>query len=135
MGAQPPKKSNYVKGRSCDRRLEVLFIPPTPSRDLWFAHEAGAAVPPVLDEVLGCPVYFIITTTAEEGDPKMLPRMATGGDSVFVHYPAVGAEGELFPLVVPVIEGHPGQAVGLVELEDYILPLRLERHARGHDSY
>ena len=89
----------------------------------------------MLDEVLGHPVYFIITTTAEEGDPKMLPRMTIGCGRVFVHYPAVGAEGELFPLVVPIIEGHPGQAVGLVELEDYILPLRLERHAWGHDSY
>ena len=89
----------------------------------------------MLDEVLGCPVYFIITTTTEEGDPKMLPRMAIGGDCVFIHYPAVGAECELFLLAVPVIEGHPGQAVGLVELEDYILLLRLERHAWGHDSY
>ena len=65
----------------------------------------------------------------------MLPRMTIGSDSVLVHYPAVGAEGELFPLVVPVIDGHPRQAVGLVELEDHILPLRLERHARGNDSY
>ena len=65
----------------------------------------------------------------------MLPHMTIGGDSVLVHYSAVGAEGELFPLVVPVIDGHPGQAVGLMELEDHILPLRLERHARGHDSY
>ena len=135
MKAQPPKKLNYAKGRSHDRRLEVLFIPPTPPRDLWFAHEAGAAVPPVLDEVLGHPVYFIITTTAEEGDPKMLPRMTIGCDRVLIHYPTVGAEGELFPLVVPVIEGHPRQAVGLVELEDHILPLRLECHGRGHDSY
>ena len=53
----------------------------------------------------------------------MLPRMTIGSDSVFIHYPAVVAEGELFPLVVPIIEGHPGQAVDLVELEDYILPL------------
>ena len=65
----------------------------------------------------------------------MLPRMTIGGDGVFVHYPTVGAEGDLLPLVVPVIEDHPGQAVRLVELEDYILLLRLERHARGHDSY
>ena len=65
----------------------------------------------------------------------MLPRMTIGGDSVLVHYPAVGAEGELFPLVVPVIDGHPRQAVSLLELEDHILPLRLECHARGHDSY
>ena len=65
----------------------------------------------------------------------MLPRMTIGGDSVLVHYPTVGAEGELLPLVVPIIDGHPRQAVGLVELEDHILPLRLEHHARGHDSY
>ena len=63
-----PKKSNYAKERSRNRKQQVLFIPPALPRDLWFAHEAGAAVPPVLDEVLGCPVYFIITTTAEEGD-------------------------------------------------------------------
>ena len=65
----------------------------------------------------------------------MLPRMTIGGDSVFVHYPTVGAEGELFLLVVPIIEGHPGQAVGLMELEDHVLPLQLERHSWGHDSY
>ena len=65
----------------------------------------------------------------------MLPRMTIGGDSVLVHYSAVGAEGELLPLVVPIIDGHPRQAVSLVELEDHILPLRLERHARGHNSY
>ena len=53
----------------------------------------------------------------------MLPRMTIGGDSVLVHYPAVGAEGELFLLVVPIIDGHPRQAVSLVELEDHILPL------------
>ena len=65
----------------------------------------------------------------------MLPCMTIGGDSVLVHYPAVGAEGELLPLVVPVIDGHPRQAVSLVELEDHILPLQLECHARGHNSY
>ena len=56
------------KWRSHKRRRQVLFIPPALLRNLWFAHEAGAAVPPVLDEVLGCPVYFIITATTEEGD-------------------------------------------------------------------
>ena len=56
------------KWRSPKRRRQVLFIPPTLPRNLRFAHEAGAAVPPVLDEVLGCPVYFIITATTEEGD-------------------------------------------------------------------
>ena len=65
----------------------------------------------------------------------MFPHMTIGGDSVLVHYPTVGAEDELLPLVVPIIDGHPRQAVGLMELEDHILPLRLEGHARGHDSY
>ena len=53
----------------------------------------------------------------------MLSRMTIGGDSVLVHYSTVGAEGELLPLVVPIIDGHTRQAVGLVELEDHILPL------------
>ena len=56
------------KWRFHKRRQEVLFVPPALLRNLRFAHEAGAAVPPVLDEVLGCPVYFIITATTEEGD-------------------------------------------------------------------
>ena len=50
----------------------------------------------------------------------MLPHMAIGGGSVLVHYPAVRAEGELLPLVVPIIDGDPRQAVDLVELEDHI---------------
>ena len=65
----------------------------------------------------------------------MLPCMAIGGDSVLVHYPTVGTKGKLLPLAVPVIDGHLRQAVGLVELEDHILPLQLEHHARGRDSY
>ena len=50
----------------------------------------------------------------------MLPHMAIGGGSVLVHYRAVGAEGKLLPLIVPIIDGHLRQAVGLVELEDHI---------------
>ena len=56
------------KWRSHKRRWGVLFVPLASLRNLWFAHEAGAAVPPVLDEVLGCPVYLFITATTEEGD-------------------------------------------------------------------
>ena len=43
----------------------------------------------------------------------MLPRMAIGGGSVLIHYPTVRAEGELLLLVVPIIDGHLRQAVGL----------------------
>ena len=40
------------------------------------AHEAGVAILPVLGNVLGCPVHFIVTAPAEEGHPQMLPHMA-----------------------------------------------------------
>ena len=52
----------------------------------------------------------------------MLPRMAMSGGSVLIHYPAVGAEGELLPLVVPMVDGYPRQGLGLMELADHILP-------------
>ena len=50
-------------------RHEVLFIPPTLPRTLWFAHEAGTTAPPMLDKVLWHPVYFVIAASTEEGDP------------------------------------------------------------------
>ena len=52
----------------------------------------------------------------------MLSHMAISGGSVLVHYPAVGAEGELLPLVVLIVDGFPRQALGLVELADHIFP-------------
>ena len=51
----------------------------------------------------------------------MLPHMAVSGDRVLVHYPAVGAESELLPLAVPIIDGDLRQAIILVELTDHIL--------------
>ena len=50
-------------------RREVLFIPHTSPRTLWFVHEAGMTALPVLDKVLWCPVYLVIAATTEEGDP------------------------------------------------------------------
>ena len=51
----------------------------------------------------------------------MLPRMAICGDRAFIHYPTIGAECYLLPLVFTIIDGYPRQAVGLMELVDYIL--------------
>ena len=51
----------------------------------------------------------------------MLPRMAISGGRVLIHYPTVGAESELLPLGVPIIDSDPRQAIGLVELTDHIL--------------
>ena len=50
----------------------------------------------------------------------MLSCVAIRSGSVFVHYPAVGIEGELLPLVVPIVDGYPRQAISLVELADHI---------------
>ena len=50
----------------------------------------------------------------------MLSHVAICGGSVLVHYPTVGAEGELLPLVVPIVDGYPRQAISLVELADHI---------------
>ena len=47
--------------------------------------------------------------------------MAICSGRVLVHYPAVGAECELLPLVLPIIDGYLRQAIGLVELVDHIL--------------
>ena len=52
----------------------------------------------------------------------MLSRVAISSGSVLIHNPAVGAEGELLPLVVPIVDGYPRQALGLVELADHIFP-------------
>ena len=61
--------------------------------------------------------------------------MTICGGSVFVHYPAVGTEHKLLPLVFPIIDGYLRQAVGLVKLANYILSFQLKQHVWGHDGY
>ena len=70
----------------------------------------------------------------EECYAQVLPRMAVGGDRNFVHDPAVRAECYLLPLVFAIIDGHPSQPIGLVELVNYILSLKLKRHIRRYDG-
>ena len=70
------RRSSRQEASSRKLRREVSFVPPTPLRALGLAHEASVAVLPVLGEILGCPVHFIVTAPTEEGYPQMLPRMA-----------------------------------------------------------
>ena len=89
----------------------------------------------VLGEVLWCPVYLVIAASTEEGDPYVLPRMTIRSIRVFVHYPTVGAEHKLLPLIFAIIDGYPRQAVGLMELMNHILSFRLKQHVWRHDGY
>ena len=61
--------------------------------------------------------------------------MAISGGSIFVHYPAIWAEHYLLLLILAIIEGHPGQAIGLMQLGNHILLFRLEQHVRRYDGY
>ena len=65
----------------------------------------------------------------------MLPCVAISGGSIFVHYPTICAERYLLSLIFTIIEGHSGQAVGLVELGNHILLFRSEQHVRRYDGY
>ena len=84
-----------------------LLLPHTPPGTLQPVHETRGASLHVLGEVLWCLVQFGITSSTEECDPEVLPRMTIGGGGVFVHYPTVGAECYLLSQILAVIEGHP----------------------------
>ena len=76
-------------------------------------------------------VNLAVTASTEECYSEVLPRMAESSDSVLVHYPTVGAECDLLPLVGVIQDGDPIQALGLVEFVDHILLLVLKVHLRG----
>ena len=61
--------------------------------------------------------------------------MAVSGGRIFVHYATIRAECYLLLLVLAIIDGHPSQALGLVELVNHILSFILKQHARRYDSY
>ena len=77
-------------------------------------------------------VNFAVTASTEECYPEVLPCMAESSGHVLIHYPTVGAEGDLLPLVDIIRDGDPVQALGLVEFVDHILPLILEVHLREY---
>ena len=65
----------------------------------------------------------------------MLPRMTISGGRILVHYATIWAECYLLLLVLFIIDGHPGQALGLVELVNHILSFILKQHIRRYDGY
>ena len=65
----------------------------------------------------------------------MLPCMTIGCGRVLVHHTTIRAERYLLLLVVIIIDGHPGQALCLVELVNHILSFILKRHIGRYDSY
>ena len=80
-------------------------------------------------------VELAIAATTEKGYPQMLPRMTIGGGRVLIHHATIWAERYLLPLVFVIIDGHPGQALCLVELVNHILPFILKQHIGRYDSY
>ena len=77
-------------------------------------------------------INLAITASTEECYPKVLPHMAEGSGHFLIHYPTVGAEGDLLPLVGAIRDGDLVQTLGLVEFVDHILPLILEVHLREY---
>ena len=86
----------------------------------------------VVIEELWFLVNLAITASTEECYPEVLPRMAESSGRVLVHYPTVGAEGDLLPLVGVIRDGDLIQTLGLVEFVDHILPLVLKVHLREY---
>ena len=87
--------------------VALLLLPHTLPRTLRPVHETRGASLHVLGEVLWCLVQFGITSSTEECDPEVLPRMTIGGGSVFIHYPTARAERYLLSQIFTIIEGHP----------------------------
>ena len=65
----------------------------------------------------------------------MLPRMAISGGRILVHYTTIRTEYYLLLLVLTIIDGHTGQALGFMELVNHILSFILKRHIRRYDGY
>ena len=69
-------------------------------------------------------VQFGITSSTEECDPEVLPRVTISGGSVFFCYPTVRTECYLLSQIFAIINGHPRQAILLVKLVNRILSVR-----------
>ena len=65
----------------------------------------------------------------------MLPRMTISSGRILVHYATIRAECYLLSLILAIIDGYPGQALGLVELVNHILSFILKRHIWRYDGY
>ena len=80
----------------------------------------------MLGEVLWHLVQFGITSSTEECDPEVLPRVTIGGGGVFVHYPTVWTERYLLSQIFAIIDGHLRQAILLMKLVNHILSVGLK---------
>ena len=65
----------------------------------------------------------------------MLPCMAISGGRILVHYATIQAERYLLSLVLTIIDGHPSQALSLMELVNHILSFILKQHIWRYDGY
>ena len=63
-------------------------------------------------------VNLAITASTEESYPKVLPCMAESSGCVLIHYPTVGAEGDLLPLVGVIRDGDPVQTLRLTSAKE-----------------
>ena len=123
---------------SCEREVGVvalLLLPHTPSRTLRPVHETRGPSLHMLGEVLWRLVQFGITSSTEECDPEVLPRVTIGSGGVFVHHSTVQAECYLLSQIFPIIEGHLQQAILLMQLVNHVLLVGLEQHVQRYDSY
>ena len=77
-------------------------------------------------------VSLAIAASTEECYPKVLPHMAVSCGCILIHYPTVGAEGDLLPLVGIIGDRDPVQTLRFVEFVDHILSLVLEVHLREY---
>ena len=110
-----------------------LLLPHTPPRTLRPVHETRGQVFICWERCCGTLysytkhlVQFGITSSTEECDPEVLPRVTIGGGGVFVHYPTVQAERYLLSQIFAIIDGHPRQAILLVKLVNHILSVGLK---------
>ena len=76
--------------------------------------------------MLWCLVKLAVAAATEEGYPQMLPRMTISGGRILVHYATIRAEHYLLLLALTIIDGHLGQALGLMELVNHILSFILK---------
>ena len=77
-------------------------------------------------------VSLAIAASTEECYPKVLPCMAVSSGRILIHYPTVGAKGDLLPLVGIIGDRDPVQTLRLVEFVDHIFLLILEVHLREY---
>ena len=106
--------------------VALLLLPHTPPRTLRPVHETRGAGLHVLGEVLWRLVQFGITSSTEECNPEVLPRVTIGGGGVFIHYPTVRAECYLLSQIFAIIDGQPRQAILLVKLVNHVLSVGLK---------